>query len=121
MRVSTFILYCLTWGKKPIERDRWLFGHNGFGMIKFALRVAIIVPIIICLVSLIFFDHKGINKSLLGNYETDVTKMKGAITKDSIVLETVDNPHFHHRIWTILSQYTAPGKSRWQRSPYRSL
>ena len=52
MKVATEILYRLIWKKKPIERDRWLFGHNGFGMIKFATLIATIVPLFIWILTM---------------------------------------------------------------------
>lgn len=85
IKVATEIFYWLTWKKKPIERDRWLFGHNGFGMIKFATFIAAIVPLIIWLLT---FRVPNLENKLLGNYDTSAN---------------------HHPFWAILSQYTDPG------------
>ena len=85
MKVATDILYWLTFRKKPIERDRWLFGHNGFGMIKFATFIATAVPLLIWLLT---FWVPYLDVLLLGNYDTG-----GG----------------HNSLWAIISQYTDPG------------
>ena len=85
MKFATEILYWLTWKKRPIERDRWLFGHNGFGMIKFATFIAAIVPLFIWFLTLWV---PFLEKKLLGNYDTSAN---------------------HDPFWAILSQYTDPG------------
>lgn len=82
--VATGILFLLTW-KRPIERDRWLFGHNGLGMIRFATCIAAIVPLFIWLLTC---RVPSLEKKLLGNYDTTAN---------------------HDRLWAILSQYTDPG------------
>lgn len=99
-------IMCILTLKRPVERDRKLFGHNGSGMIQFALCVAIIVPFVIWVATLCFSD---INYRLLGNYDTDVTELKGTLEGDSIKLKATKEAYRHKDYWAILSQYTDPG------------
>ena len=85
MKVATKILFRLTGKKRPIERDRWLFGHNGFGMIKFATLIATIVPLFIWILTIWV---PCLDDLLLGNYDTGGE---------------------HYSLWAIISQYTDPG------------
>lgn len=105
-KVSTWFLFLLTFGKKPVERDRWLFGRNGSGMVKFALCVAILVPTIIGSVALLVPDAENL---LLGNYDTDVTELNGSLQGDSITLTANPDTHKHNTFWAVISQYTDPG------------
>ena len=51
-----FLLPKKIWAlRKPVERDRWLFGHTGLGMIIFAIFVATIVPYMVAKMCPIFF------------------------------------------------------------------
>lgn len=55
--------------RKPVERDRWLFGHNGFGMIIFAFLVAAIAPLIVWGFACLRYGSKNVPNILLGNYD----------------------------------------------------
>ena len=104
--IITYILWALSGCKKPVERDRWLFGGSGYGMLKFAIIIAIVVPLIIWCISVPFNS----SDSLLGNYDTDVSKLSGTYTNGTVVVQSdtvVSNNHPY--IWSVLSQYTDPG------------
>ena len=104
--IITYILWALSGCKKPVERDRWLFGGSGYGMLKFAIIIAIVVPLIIWCISVPFNS----SDLLLGNYDTDVSKLSGTYTNGTVVVQSdtvVSNNHPY--IWSVLSQYTDPG------------
>lgn len=103
--IGTGILTILTF-KKPVNRDRWLFGRKGTGMLKFAVYVALLVPIILYLISLLIPNVETI---LLGNYDTDVSVLSGTLQDGQISLKAKDNEPKHESYWAILSQYTDPG------------
>ena len=110
--LSTYLLCGLTL-KKPVERDRWLFGGSGFGMIIFAVIVAMVVPLII-LCGVEIHQHVAnpstqVNEMLLGNFDTNVTELSGTVVQDSIILKTKQLTNSHNDVWSILSQYTDPG------------
>lgn len=77
---GTWILYVLTFGRKPVERDHRLFGHNGLGMFRFAFVLAVAAPLLVwgltCGVS-------DLENKLLGNYDADVKHVKGVIKDPS--------------------------------------
>lgn len=115
--IGTVILFVLTGGKKPVNRDRWLFGRKGTGMLKFAVSFALLVPLILYLVSIPISE---VDKILLGNYDTDVSVLSGTLKDGQINLKAQDNKHKQdsdkqgnehqlERYWAILSQYTDPG------------
>lgn len=95
---------------KPVERDRWLFGHNGYGMIISAIVIAIFVPIVIWAITTFFCGSDKTTSLLLGNYDTDVTNLRGKIVGDSITITNIsDTSPKHDPIWAIVSQYTDAG------------
>lgn len=112
IRFSTYILWGLTL-KKPVERDRWLFGRSGFGMLVFAATIATVVPLIIWggveIQQHIVNPSTPMNEKLLGNYDTDVTELSGAVGQDSITLRAKQMANRHGNAWSVLSQYTDPG------------
>lgn len=103
---GTWILYVLTFGRKPVERDHRLFGHNGLGMFRFAFVLAVAAPLLVwgltCGVS-------DLENKLLGNYDADVKHVKGVIKGNEIEITFDDESATHHPFWAILSQYTDPG------------
>lgn len=111
-RISTYILWCLTF-RKPVERDRWLFGRSGFGMIVFAIIIATVVPLIILggveIQQHIVNPSTPMNEKLLGNYDTDVKELSGSLGQDSITLVAPRTTNHHGNVWSVLSQYTDPG------------
>ena len=107
-----FLLPQKIWAlRKPVERDRWLFGHTGLGMIIFAILVATIVPSIIWGVACLIHGSKNVPNILLGNYDLDNNQITGRIIEnDSIVAKAVEDTVVHHNsFWAVLSQYTDPG------------
>lgn len=107
-----FLLPQKIWAlRKPVERDRWLFGHTGLGMIIFAILVATIVPLIIWGVACLIHGSKNVPNILLGNYDLDNNQITGRIIEnDSIVAKAVEDTVVHHNsFWAVLSQYTDPG------------
>ena len=86
-----FLLPQKIWAlRKPVERDRWLFGHTGLGMIIFAILVATIVPLIIWGVACLIHGSKNVPNILLGNYDLDNNQITGRIIEnDSIVAKAV--------------------------------
>ena len=97
--------------RKPVERDRWLFGHNGFGMIIFAFLVAAIAPLIVWGFACLRYGSKNVPNILLGNYDLDNNHITGRIIQnDSIIAKAVEDTIVHHNsFWAVLSQYTDPG------------
>ncbi len=88
--IGTYLLYVLTGFKKPVNRDRWLFGRKGSGMVIFAIVISVLVPFIIWGSSEVItkLNNLELNTLLLNNYDTG----KG-----------------HSNGWAILSQYADPG------------
>lgn len=103
---GTWILYVLTFGRKPVERDHRLFGHNGLGMFRFAFVLAVAAPLLVWGLTCGIPD---LENKLLGNYDTDVKHVKGVIKGNEIEITFDDEPATHHPFWAILSQYTDPG------------
>lgn len=103
------IVLCILTLKKPIERDRWLFGRSGVGMIVLAVVIAVILPLMIW--GVMEVDQSAeINEILLGNYDTDVSSLSGSIKADStITIEADQHKVQHNHLWSVLSQYTDPG------------
>lgn len=64
--------------RKPVERDRWLFGHNGFGMIIFAFLVAAIAPLVVWGFACLRYGSKNVPNILLGNYDLDNNHITGS-------------------------------------------
>lgn len=81
---------------KPVERDRWLFGHNGYGMIISAIVIAIFVPIVIWAITTFFCGSDKTTSLLLGNYDTDVTNLRGKIVGDSITITNISDTSPKH-------------------------
>lgn len=104
--IITYILWALSGCKKPVERDRWLFSGSGYGMLKFAIIIAIVVPLIIWCISVPFNN----SDSLLGNYDNDISKLSGTYTNGTVFVQadTIASNN-HPYIWSVLSQYTDPG------------
>lgn len=71
---------------KPVERDRWLFAHSGWGMVFFACFMAVFIPLLIWGVCEIC-QYDG--KSLLKAYSDDSSN--------------------HGLLWSLVSQYMDPG------------
>lgn len=120
--IREILLMVIAWGKnklklvKPIERDRWLFGHTGHGMIIFAIIVAGIAPILVWAAvtlrnKLLGIADSNVPNILLGNYDLDNTQITGKIIEnDSIIAQASEDTIVHHSpLWAILSQYTDPG------------
>lgn len=108
----SFVLCVLTL-RKPIERDRWLFGGSGSGMIILAIVIASIVPLVIwgsMEVQHYFESSSDINKILLENYDTDISSLSGSLKADSTIIIEADQQRVQHdHWWSVLSQYTDPG------------
>lgn len=105
--------------RKPVERDRWLFGRNGFGMIMLSVVIAVVVPCVIWIGTSILDkcnprEKLGPEVVLLSNYDTDVKSLEGTISGDSITMKVSDSINSasaekHDAWWAIVSQYTDPG------------
>ena len=117
--IGTIVLTVLTL-KKPVERDRWLFGRNGFGMIMLSIVIAIVVPFVIWCGTFVWdkflYPKESLSPEvvLLTNYETDVKSLEGIISGDSITMKVSDGVNNasadkHDAWWAIVSQYTDPG------------
>lgn len=111
--VLRVLIRVLTIVNKPIERDRWLFGGSGSGMIILAIVIATIVPLVIWGVMEVqhyLEPSSDINKILLENYDTDVSSLSGSLKADStITIEANQHRVQHEHWWSVLSQYTDPG------------
>ena len=115
--VLRVLIRVLTIINKPIERDRWLFGGSGSGMIILAIVIATIVPLVIwCAMEVQHYiepssePSSDINKILLENYDTDVSSLSGFIKADSTIIIEADQQRVQHdHLWSVLSQYTDPG------------
>lgn len=107
------IVLCVLTLRKPIERDRWLFGRSGVGMIVLAVVIAVILPLMIWGIMEVqhHFDRTSeINEMLLGNYDADVSSLSGSLKADPIItVETKEQQIKHDHLWSVLSQYTDPG------------
>lgn len=95
---GTWILYVLTFGRKPVERDHRLFGHNGLGMFRFAFVLAVAAPLLVWGLTCGISD---LENKLLGNYDTDVKHVKGVIKGNEIEITFDDEPATHHPFWAI--------------------
>lgn len=104
--VLTSFLWVISGFKKPIERDRWLFGGSGFGMLVFAIIIVIVVPFIIWFISFRFIN----SNALLGKYDTDISRLTGTYSDGNVVVQADSvESNTHPYFWSILSQYTDPG------------
>lgn len=88
--IGTYLLYVLTGFKNPVNRDRWLFGRKGSGMVIFAIVIAVLVPLIIW-----------------GGAEA-ITKINN-LELQTLLLNNYDTGTGHSNGWAILSQYADPG------------
>jgi len=88
--IGTYLLYVLTGLKNPVNRDRWLFGRKGSGMVIFAIVIAVLVPLIICGIS-------------------EVITRINSLELNTLLLNNYDSGEGHSNGWAILSQYADPG------------
>lgn len=88
--IGTYLLYVLTGLKNPVNRDRWLFGRKGSGMVIFAIVIAVLVPLIIW------------------GFAEAITKINN-LELHTLLLNNYDTATGHSNGWAILSQYADPG------------
>lgn len=87
---NTYLLFVLTGFKNPVNRDRWLFGRKGSGMVIFAIVIAVLVPLIIW------------------GFAEAITKINN-LELHTLLLNNYDTATGHSNGWAILSQYADPG------------